>query len=358
MTRTFRSSLRVCLSLLFLAPLAPPAALAEVLVVANANGGTGDLGVLLLLDTATGRRTLLSDFGDPAQGPLGLDMRRVAALPDGDLVVVDPWFGQLFRVDGTTGQRTSIGRLDDPRLGPTVAYGFGVAAGGSGQVLLTDPDGARLFLVDLGSGQRSVLSDFSDPAQGPGQLPLDPTLDGAGRILVSDAAAGTGGAGAIVVVDGASGERTLLSDFGDPAQGDVADISSVVADPTAGILAISGQAKRIYRIHPATGARSRIADFTDATHGTTFDFQPETLAVDQRGLLQVVGSTVLFPGYDLVIQVDPANGLRELQSELYVPEQGTTGFNVKGIAHRHQHGVFADGFESGDLGQWSLVIGF
>ncbi len=340
-----RSFLRISLTLLFMAPLALTAD-AETMVLSNAGGGTENRGVLLLLDTATGLRTQLSDFGNPAQGPLGLNMRRVAADPDGGLVVVDPSVSQLFHVDRVTGGRTSISNLGSAAQGPTTVFPFGVALEGGHSVLLTDPSGAKLFRVDRSSGQRTVLSDFSNPAQGPGQSPVDVTIDGAGRILVSDAGAGTGGTSAILVVDAATGARTLLSDFGNPAQGDDGDISSVVADPEAGIFATCFSANKLYQIHPHDRARTLVADFFDGSHGTVWDFRPLTLAVDQNGLLQVAGASVFFLGFDLVISVDPATGNRVLLSEIAFPGQGATGDSVMGIASRRA--VFADGFESGD----------
>jgi hypothetical protein len=51
-------------------------------LVIDVNAGTDFAGALLRLDLATGHRTLLSDFGNPAHGPLGADPIGVAVLLD------------------------------------------------------------------------------------------------------------------------------------------------------------------------------------------------------------------------------------------------------------------------------------
>jgi len=48
------------------------------IVVSDANSGAGNLGALFRVDPSTGVRTLLSDFGNVAQGPTGYDPYGVA----------------------------------------------------------------------------------------------------------------------------------------------------------------------------------------------------------------------------------------------------------------------------------------
>jgi len=81
------------------------------------------------------------------------------------------------------------------------------------------------------TGQRIVLSDFSDPAQGPvadgaaGDGILGIAVERSGEILVTAKGAGSPDAGgtvfrdALLRVNPVNGQRTVLSDFGDPAQG-------------------------------------------------------------------------------------------------------------------------------------------
>ena len=86
-----------------------------------------------------------------------------------------------------------------------------------GDILVTDQDGV-LFSVDP-SGNRAIISDFGNAAQGAlGFSPLGVAINASGEILVVDRNAGTGFLGALFSVD-PSGNRTIISDFGDAAQG-------------------------------------------------------------------------------------------------------------------------------------------
>lgn len=326
-------------------------ATAELMVIAAAGGGTEDRGMLLVLDTATGLRTALSDFGNPAQGTVGMNMRRIC-LVDGDLVVADPFVGLLFRVDPTTGQREVLSDFNDEGQGPPDGSIHGVAPGPGGSILVTAF--SSLYKVDRFTGQRTVLSDFNNPAQGPGEFPLDVTTnDGTGRILVSDQA---GGQGKVLVVDPVTGNRSVLSDFNNPAQGESLPISSVAADPEYGLFAVSTIGNKIFHVDGVTGQRTLVANFSDPAHGTVWDFRPLTLEIDSNGLLLVVGISVTIGGFDMVIAVDPATTNRVLLSELSSAQQGATASAPTGIVSLVGR-LFTDGFESGDLLDWSSAVG-
>ncbi|MGH8557512.1 MAG: hypothetical protein ACRESZ_08635 [Methylococcales bacterium] len=88
-----------------------------------------------------------------------------------------------------------------------------------------DAKGA-LFQVDPAGGNRTLLSDFGAAGQGPlGLKPTGVAVEAGGALLVVDFNAGTGFKGALFRVDPASGNRTLLSDFG------AADRGPLGADP-------------------------------------------------------------------------------------------------------------------------------
>jgi hypothetical protein len=53
----------------------------DILVSDQTDGGTGSAGALFRVDPAAGSRTLLSDFGNAAQGPTGVNPRGVAVVP-------------------------------------------------------------------------------------------------------------------------------------------------------------------------------------------------------------------------------------------------------------------------------------
>jgi hypothetical protein len=194
------------------------------------------------VNPATGVRTLLSDFGSLTHGPLGGNPAGIALEADGTILVIDPSVGTdvrgvLFRVHPGTGVRTLLSDFGSPPHGPLGRDPWGVALEADGTILVIDFNASGvnvsfngegvLFRVDPGTGLRTRLSDFGCSAgcstphpQGP--RGIDPTgvaLEALGTILVSDFTAGTGTLGALFRVDPGTGVRTLLSDFGNSAQG-------------------------------------------------------------------------------------------------------------------------------------------
>jgi uncharacterized repeat protein (TIGR01451 family) len=126
----------------------------------------------------SGTKTLLTDFGDPADGPLGDDAGlRVTLANDGTLLVTDPALqipggksGALFRVQ-TNGTHAVVTRFDDVTKGQPggvdIAGPFPVAITGDGTVLINGCDGVASILgtglaicaVDA-TGFRRLWSDF------------------------------------------------------------------------------------------------------------------------------------------------------------------------------------------------------
>jgi hypothetical protein len=159
----------------------------------------------------------------------GFSVAQAQSIPDAPLAI-DPTagtyqWGALFRVDPTTGQRTLLSDFGNTDQGPTGGHPFGVAVEVSGAIVVINPDAGTnfrgaLFRVDSTTGQRTLLSDFGNTAQGPlGADPARGAVAGSGAILVIDFNAGTDGRGVLFRVDPTTGQRTLLSDFGNTAQG-------------------------------------------------------------------------------------------------------------------------------------------
>ena len=122
----------------------------------------GGAGVLFRVDATTGARTILSDFGNAAQGPMGVEPVGIAPSPLGDLLVTDTEAGTggngaLFRVDPTTGSRTLLSDFGNPSQGPLGQTPTGVARGASGTVFVVDPDAGTDVPNDGKNGGNGAL---------------------------------------------------------------------------------------------------------------------------------------------------------------------------------------------------------
>ncbi|MFH0342129.1 MAG: hypothetical protein ACHBNF_08365, partial [Chromatiales bacterium] len=151
-----------------------------------------------------------------------------------------------------------------------------------GDTLVIDEDagtGGRgaLFRVNPTNGSRKIVSDFGNSAQGTlGDSPFGVALDASGNILVTDLDAGTNFHGALFRVNPANGNRTLLSDFGNSAQGTLGTLQGnprgVAVDASGSILIIDGTVGTngrgtLFRVNPASGYRTVVSDFGNSSQG-------------------------------------------------------------------------------------------
>jgi sugar lactone lactonase YvrE len=183
---------------------------------------------------------VLTDFFDRTQGlPLGRNPFDVAVGGIRGIQVIDPDAGSdergiLFQVfefhpftDVTRGVISNFNKGEPRGVDPA-----GVTIEASQDLLVVDRSAGNrgkgaLFRVDPRTGERRLISNFGDRAQGElGEDPIDVIVEASGDILVADEDAGTGkdrciaGAkGALFRVDPRTGQRRLLSDFGARAQG-------------------------------------------------------------------------------------------------------------------------------------------
>jgi hypothetical protein len=235
---------------------------------------------------------------------------------------------------------------------------IGVAAAASiatGDLLAIDQtagtaqDGA-LFIVDQGSGNRTLFSDFGNSAQGdtgvdPNSVGWEPAgllgLLGSAEALVTDGSAGTNGQGALFEVDPTTGNRTLLSDFGDSTEGDVGQYPSgvlvipallglgngevLVVDPLAGT---NGQGA-IFSVD-SSGNRTTLSDFGIGDNQGVY---PESMAY-WPGLLGLLGDTVLVADGSAgtnaqgeLFTVDPVTGTRAVLSDFGNSTEGWVDSN-------------------------------
>lgn len=105
-------------------------------ILVTRNGGSlGGRGVLVRVNPSSGVRTVVNNFADPSQGQggvLGMTPLGVAVRANGDILVIDANAGinnrgTLFRVDPVTELRTVLSDFNDPRQGPLGVEPVGVA---------------------------------------------------------------------------------------------------------------------------------------------------------------------------------------------------------------------------------------
>jgi hypothetical protein len=273
--------------------------LGQTLLTLDTLGGTNGHGALFAVNPTTGQRTVLSDFGNAAQGPTGLAPGGVVVCNGlaglgTTIYVVDNAagtnnFGAIFTVDPATGNRTLFSDFGNGAQGPGVdPYSIAIAPAGllglNAELLVLDNNGGTnsigtILAVD-GSGNRTVLSDLGNaaqgqPAVGPQQLAVMPGLLGLGTaIYMTDGLAGSTGIGVVFRIDPATGNRTVLSDFANSAQGPlglnptgltVGDGGNllVIDDESAVHLDPSG----IFLISPSTGQRTVVTDCSNTGLG-------------------------------------------------------------------------------------------
>ena len=154
--------------------------------------------ILFRVDPITGHRTILSDFKNPAQGPSGDNPSDLAIDESGNILVID--FeglsfpdGALFSVDPITGDRTLISDFSDISQGPLGRLPLGVYVDPSGTIFVAD-EGRGLFSVDPISGNRTLITNFGggsvlpsdvqgfliQPDTAPGLVSIPSTINKAG----------------------------------------------------------------------------------------------------------------------------------------------------------------------------------
>jgi hypothetical protein len=131
---------------------------------------------LYRIDQKTGIRRLVSDFTDRAQGidTVGLEFATGLAVESSGQILVNTageYNGQilLLRVDPGTGMRTVLSDLGDAAQGPIGVSLHGLAVKISGEIIVSSATATwvpNLYRIDPRTGHRAVLSDSSDSKQG------------------------------------------------------------------------------------------------------------------------------------------------------------------------------------------------
>ncbi len=349
---TSRISLSIGTLLVALLPACqPPPATDTILVVDPGALAQEDDGRLFQIDASNGRRAVLSNFSNPAQGLEGIDPFAVADLGSGALVVADPnggtdARGALFRVDRSTGSRTLLSDLGDPLQGAVGSDPLAVAPEPGGDLLVVDPNAGgaghgRLLRVDAKSGRRGVLSDLMDPSQGtPIAQPGGIATEAAGTVLLISADRGIEARGALWRVSPKSGTRTLLSDFGNRDQGVPGMDPYAIAVTASGMILVfdpgAGRDARgaLFRVDPRSGVRALISDFGDAGQGpkgVAHHLPFSGVAMASTGAILVVDPEAGVDSRGALFRVDPRSGTRELLSDLGRGDRGPLGLDATGV---------------------------
>ncbi|MEM9555406.1 MAG: hypothetical protein AAGC60_14215 [Acidobacteriota bacterium] len=343
-----------------LGPAASGDPAAAQVYVADAGGGTDDRGQVLAVDPATGQRILISDLGDPSQGPVALNPRGAVFEAGGTILVAAPLIdeGKLLRVNPSSGARTLVSDFGDPGQGPTGGVPVGVLVEPGGTIIVSSWTDDSLFRVDPTTGARTLLSDFGEPSQGPTATALSfPAIDDGGFLWVSGRDGGEGEA--VFRVDPATGNRTLVSDLEDATQGPTSVFAGAVAVLPDGRIVLSASddlREVLFFVDPVDGTRTLMHDLDPAglICGAASAPQITALVVGPDGRIwgnireSVIGGV---PG--ALLAFDPTSGGRSIITCFGDETLGPEGFSPFGIAVPPPSWIFASGFESGDLEDWS-----
>ena len=217
----------------------------------------------------------------------------VALAPDGRALVLDVTLRKLFLVDLATGDRDLA-----PDAGPAPLAPSGLAVDGA-RAILCDVAERAVMALDLGTGLWTVLSDDLTGAGDPLERPQSVALLPGGRVAVADAIAG-----AVVVVDLASGNRTTLATF--------AFVPIAVAfDPLHGRILVLGS-DRLVAVDPVSGAPT-VVSAAGKGGGPLLQGANALFCDPATGVVFVTDGAIV-----ALLSVDPVSGNRTVVSDIGV----------------------------------------
>ena len=181
--------------------------------------------VLVRIDPETDTRTLVSDLFNPDQGAIdsGTFITDLVIEHSGKILIGtanenDYASGAIFRVNPSTGKRKLLSDFTNAAQGPVASLFFSTGLATETSKKIVAIGGNFLLRIDPETGQRTVLSDFDNPVQGiTGFAPRGAVVEKSGKIVVS--AVVTEFSSLLFRVDPKTGQRTLLSDSANPEQG-------------------------------------------------------------------------------------------------------------------------------------------
>jgi hypothetical protein len=206
-------------------------------VIANLTKRVKSTYALVQIDPKTDKRALITDLTNRAQGVTESDrfitdlaIERLGTILIGTARGSGQPDSVIFRVDPVTGKRRLLSDFADAKQRDDVAdvadlwFSKGLAIETSGQILAASGGSSAaprnlLLRIDPNTGKRKVLSDFDNPEQGNlGGSLAGVALEKSGNIIVgaSDPSVATF---SLFRVQPKTGQRVLLSDSNNPAQG-------------------------------------------------------------------------------------------------------------------------------------------
>lgn len=308
----------------------------DILVVDQYGSGTNGSGTLMKIDPTTGQREIISDFGNPGQGRPGSDLMNVAVDADGWVYVTerlggDPARGSvLFEVDPETGNRNVISNFGQGNIQGSLFYGLDVDK--KSQLLANNFK--SIVRINPDTDTRTRVTDLKNPAQGaietdPDRFITDLVVERSGKIIIGTARSflWTGEFdSAIFRVHPVTGKRKLLSDFSNPLQGaDILDLwasTGLAIEASGHILASAGYGESVLlRIHPKSGKRTVLSDFSNPEQGDLGCWL-HGLAIEKSGAILAVASTQPDCDRSAVYRIDPQTGHRITLSDSDIVDQG------------------------------------
>jgi len=252
----------------------------DLILVVDMDFGNEERGALFQVSLPSGDRQIISDFSDSSKGVLGFHPTGVALLNDNSALVVSSginnnFLGGIFSINVLTGDRTVVSDFNNTNQGPGLNEPFGIAILNSNTALVMDATNdvlgsSVLFRVNLNNGNRTVLSNFSDAAQGQtGQFLRHVAIGNPGEALTTDVEAGI-----LFSVDVNTGSRTVVSNLSaqNPSlEGVVLENaqSALVANNLEGTT--PDDIGTLLRINLSTGTAQVVTDFGNNNQGILGD---------------------------------------------------------------------------------------
>jgi hypothetical protein len=321
----------------------------------------------IYLTNQTGQNTIVDPGFNLGCGRPSIDLGVVhdltTTIPDlspkaGDIIAADGFV--LFAIDPTTGARTALSTFSNAAQGPTGNAGR-VATGPGGVIYVVG--GANILFRVSSNGMRVVVSDPTNASQGlPFHSPDTPAVDTDGSILVTDRGIGGGGNdGGVWRVDATTGVRTkILTTVGLP-EGVAFDSTNefLLGDSQAGTDCHTfGPCGSLSRLNGLTGARTTLSDFGNSSEGPLGEDAGYAVAKDNDGTVLVTdpfappcpsGSSPC----GVLFRWDPITHLRTAVTNFADPTQGADGFRPQGVAVAANGTIFVSSC-NGTLGRLGI----